>query len=172
MVTSCWAQLDQRFIVYNTSNKSGSSFPTHPVPVEAKSEAVQLFPHGLDVTEVTQSASVKGGPGWWGRKRLEFSRTSLSTPLDRGLSQWLRFLLEVQKRPNPLDSTPAGVEYRKWMPEWITAEWFIYEYLTWDGFSFSHFFSRLWKYNAIQNKFTTGNLLPASTAYKMYIQYP
>ena len=37
-----------------------SSVPTHPVPVEAEAEAVQLLPHGPDVTEETaQNTSVK-----------------------------------------------------------------------------------------------------------------
>lgn len=38
---------------------SSSSVPTHPVPVEAKAEAVQLLAHGLDITEeTTQSSNV------------------------------------------------------------------------------------------------------------------
>lgn len=43
-----------------TRPKSSSSLSTHPVPVEAESEAVQLLTHGLDITEeATQSSSVK-----------------------------------------------------------------------------------------------------------------
>lgn len=65
MVTSCQAkpQSDQRLIVHNRENQERPSPPTHPVPVEAKSEAVQLLPHGLDVTAVTQSGNVKAGTG-------------------------------------------------------------------------------------------------------------
>lgn len=36
---------------------SSSSLPTHPVPVEAKAEAVELLPHGLDVTEEEKQSS-------------------------------------------------------------------------------------------------------------------
>lgn len=45
-------------IIYNLANQTSPSLPTHPVPVEAESQAVQLLPHGLDIAEVTQGGNV------------------------------------------------------------------------------------------------------------------
>lgn len=55
------ATVGQRLIVHNRAN--WKKLLSHPVPVKAKSEAVQLLPHGLDVTEVTQGGNVKAGTG-------------------------------------------------------------------------------------------------------------
>lgn len=92
----------------NVILRLSSSLPTHPLPAEAKAEAVQLLPHELDITdEVTQSDDVNGSTN---DNKRDLMYTFLSTPLGRVLSQWLRFLLEVQKHPSPLDSAPVEEE--------------------------------------------------------------
>lgn len=47
--------------------------------------------------------------------KCDIIHTFLSTRLGQVLSQWLRFLLEVQKHPSPLDSAPveAGLPQMK-----------------------------------------------------------
>lgn len=136
MVTSCWfkPQLDEQFIVYNRANQTSPSLHTHPVPVKAKSEAVQLLPHGLDITEATQSGNVKHGAGW----TLVGRNWSLHLPLSPLL--WIEASLDgCIFRWKPKSVPTHWIQHLHIRKEvWIThTERFTYEYLTF-------FFVLLW----------------------------
>lgn len=75
MVTSCWER--KATVSFTVENRKLSSSPpaSHPVPVEAEAQAVQLLPHGLDVAaRKTQSSAMSSYAATMSANRHQMGR--------------------------------------------------------------------------------------------------